>query len=324
MLTVRVALSVAAASGANAAAAQDIGELSLISAAQDCRVGEVADLIRQGVNLNAINSGGYTPLMMAAGNGCTEAVRLLLQGGADTGIRHPSFGDAAAQARLHRQDAVVALIEAAARQPQSQAAPPAPRAHAPAPNGARPAAAPRGGTDGHGWPRLGAYSAGSEVLYSGTAGKTWDRGRIRNIDPAYGYNIEGVTGSTDAYFVVAPEREQFWTGWFAGDWRVSVPMATGTVTDGRNLYRTVTGGMRLPPLRIDADGSYAWRVQQGGGERLIRGRWIPNPDGPGIILQDAEHGADWLVYNNTRTGSELGDTVILSAEGHTYYDGSRL
>ena len=204
--------------------------------------------------------------------------------------------------------------------PPGAAPTPAP-APAPQPPAAQPPAA---SADARGWPRLGAYAVGQPVLYSGTAGKTWDRGVVKSIDPQYGYNIEGVTGSTDAYFVVAPQREPFWTGWFVGDWRISVPMAMGTVTDGRNLYRVVTGGMRLPPLRINADGSYSWRVQEGQGETLVQGRWEPNPSGPGVILKAAEKGADWLVYNNSRTGSTQGETIILSSDCCTYQDGSRL
>ncbi len=43
-----------------------------------------------------------------------------------------------------------------------------------------------------------------------------------------------------------------------------------------------------------------------------------------MILRSGEHGADWLVYNNSRTGGSLGETVILSSEGHSHYDGSRI
>ena len=82
--------------------------------------------------------------------------------------------------------------------------------------------------------------------------------------------------------------------------------------------------MRLPPLRINADGSYTWRVQQGGAEKLLKGRWVPSPAGPGVLLKDGDQGADWLVYNNSRTGSTLGETIILSSDCCSHYDGSRL
>jgi hypothetical protein len=82
--------------------------------------------------------------------------------------------------------------------------------------------------------------------------------------------------------------------------------------------------MRLPPLRVNADGSYSWRVEKNGRETLIKGRWIPNPKNPGIILQNGENGVDWTMYNNTDVGSQLGDTMILNNPKYTYYDGARL
>ena len=312
----RIGLAAAALAFSAGVSAQNIEDMQLSAAARECRPQEVADLIAQGVDVNAANSGGYTPLMMAATYGCEEAARLLLEAGADVTIKHPSFGDAAALAKMNRYPKLQAMIEgkgAGARQPPQQQA---------QQTAAPPTAPATKGTNA--WPRSGHYQVGQEVLFSGTAGKTWDRGVIKSIDPVYGYNIDGWTGSYDPFFVVATEREPFWTGYFVGDWKVSVPMAMGAVTDGRYVSRTVTGGMRLPPLRINADGTYSWRVQQAKGEQLVRGRWEANPEGPGVILKAAEKGADWLVYNNSRTGSTLGETVILSSECCTYYDGSRL
>lgn len=307
------------------AAAQDLGEMQLSAAARECRPAEVSEMIAKGVDVNSTNSGGYTPLMLAAGEGCAEAVRLLLEAGADATIRHPTFGDAAAQAKMHRQAKTVALIEAATAGPPAEPAPadaaPAPEAP-PAPQPTAPQAAATGAAN---WPELGAYQVGQAVLWSGTGGKTWQRDVIKALDPQYGYSfVNGPSGSYDRYKVVAPQREPFWTGYFVGDWRVSVPMAMGLVTDGRHVYRTVSGGMRLPPLRINADGTYSWRVQEGQGEKLVTGRWEPNPEGPGVILKNAERGADWLVYNNTDAQSAAGESIILSSDCCTHYDGRRI
>jgi len=308
----------------SSAVAQTAAESALSDAAAHCRTAEVERLIGAGTDLNGVNSGGFTPLMRAAGEGCAEVVRLLLNAGADPSIRHPSFGDAADQARLHRQTVAETMVRAAAAGSSVGAAatPQAPAAVSPAPADVPIVASGAGARE---WPRIGAYRVGERVLYSGDGGKNWRPAVIRAVDPTYGYSfIDGPSGSYSNYFVVAPQREPFWTNYFVGDWRVSVPMAMGAVTDGRYVYRTVSGGMRLPPLRITADGTYAWRVQQGNGERVIRGRWDPNPNGPGVILRNAERGADWLVYNNTDALSSLGETVILSSECCTHYDGSRL
>lgn len=313
-------LTVAAAAWSLSASAQSAATGQLTAAAQDCRAGEVADLLGRGADVEAKNTGGYTPLMLAAGNGCKEVVRLLLERGADVAVKHPTFGDAAAQAKMHQHLEVQAMIEGKSRQ-QVGLAGPAPGGAADSPPSEVPVARAGGSAT---WPKLGRYAIGQRVLYSGSGGKTWSEGIIKSIDDRYGYNIEGVTGSSDPYFVVGTKREPFWTGYFVGDWKVSVPVAIGAVTDGTYVYRTVSGGMRLPPLRINADGSYTWRVQEGKGERLIRGRWTPNPSGPGVILQGGERGADWLVYNNSNTGSQLGETVILSSDCCSHYDGSRL
>lgn len=312
---------VAISTAANAQLGRD--EAALINAAQDCRVDEARQLIQRGTDLNGANSGGYTPLMMAANYGCTEVAEMLITAGADATARHPDFGTAADMAKMNRYAKIEALLADSGANSGLQIAQ---RAKASASSvSAKPQAPAQMRAKGSkAWPALGAYRVGQEVLFSGTAGKTWDRGTIKSFDPVYGYNIEGWTGSYDPFFVVGTEREPFWTEYFVGDWRVSVPMAMGSVTDGTYVYRTVSGGLRLPPLRISADGSYSWRVQQGSGERVIKGRWIPSPDGPGVILQNADRGAHWLVYNNSRTRSSLGETVILASECCTYYDGVRL
>lgn len=328
-----LAAALALSAAAFPAASQSIDEMTLSAAARECRPAEVSAMTQKGVDVNSTNSGGYTPLMLAAGEGCAEAVRLLLEAGADATISHASFGDAAAQAKMHRQARTLALLEAAAAGPAAAPTPTAPpAAPGPAPEIAAPEAAPEQvgpvaaqGGGATAWPQLGAYGVGQTVLWSGTAGKTWQRDVVKALDPTYGYSfVGGPSGSYDRFRVVAPQREPFWTGWFVGDWRVSVPMAMGLVTDGRNLYRTVSGGLRLPPLRINADGTYSWRVQEGSGEKLINGRWEPNPQGPGVILKNAEKGADWLVYNNTDAQSALGETVILASDCCTHYDGSRI
>ncbi|GGD99982.1 hypothetical protein GCM10011515_19730 [Tsuneonella deserti] len=310
--------------GAGPVAAQDVVEMQLSAAARECRPSEVSALLAKGADVNSVNSGGYTPLMLAAGEGCIEAVKLLIAAGADTGAAHPTFGTATAQAKMNRQAKVLALLEGGVRSGPTPATPPS----APPTEKTNSGATAREANFAAGssrWPAIGHYQVGQNVIYSGSGGKTWDRGVIKDIDPKYGYSIvDGPSGSYSNYFVVAPEREPFWTSYFVGDWRISVPVATGLLTDGRNVYRTVSGGMRLPPLRISADGTYSWRVQTSSGARTIRGQWKPNPVAPGVILENGENDADWLVYNNTDALSTLGETIILSSDCCTHYDGSRL
>src|SRR5690606_19292208 len=132
--------------------------------------------------------------------------RLLIEAGADTSLRHPTFGTALELARMNRYAAIEALLEAGGAFDPAAAGPEpvAPEFAAPifeptAPEQAEDTIEPTGPqagapAGGRAWPLLGVYRPGQEVLYSGTAGKTWQRGTIRSIDPVYGYNIEGVTG----------------------------------------------------------------------------------------------------------------------------------
>ena len=316
---------------APAALAQNLAEMQLHAAARECRPGEIAQLLDRGTDINAQGSGGHTALAYAVSNGCTEGVRLLLARGADRTIKDDSGFDPAYLAKINNYRAIMTMLAAPQPAPGAPAAPAVVAAPAaPAPEPARvpvvapPAPAPVAPVGARGWPKLGHYQVGRQVLYSGSGGKTWNPATIKSIDPTYGYNFPEVSGSSDPYFVVGTAREPFWTGWFVGDWKVSVPMAMNTMTDGRYVYRVVSGGMRLPPLRIAADGTYTWRYAATGGEKLLRGRWEPNPNGPGVILKNAAEGADWLVYNNSRTGSTLGETVILSSDCCSHYDGVRL
>ncbi len=71
--------------------------------------GEVQRLIQAGADANAADSGGFTPLMLAAGQGNAEIVRALLRAGADADVA--------------RVDGVTALLDAcAAGQPEALAA----------------------------------------------------------------------------------------------------------------------------------------------------------------------------------------------------------
>jgi hypothetical protein len=99
--------------------------------------------------------------------------------------------------------------------------------------------------------------------------------------------------------VVGVTRQPFWTQFFVGDWELNTGMAMFERTEGRDVYRIVNGGMSLPPLRINADGTYAWRISQGGRETLLRGQWAARQDAPGIVLLKGDRGTDWAVWFNS-------------------------
>ncbi|HET7322298.1 MAG TPA: hypothetical protein VFI96_07385, partial [Longimicrobiaceae bacterium] len=201
-----------------------------------------------------------------------------------------------------------------------------------APAAAEEAATPR--AESLPWAAFGRFEVGDEVLVR-SSGARWSRATVQEVGKPgeFSENMyltresNGLQDWTWYTNVAAPEREPFWTGFFVGDWEVSVPVAMNTKAIGNDLYRVVSGGMRLPPLRVNADGTYAWRVEENGEEKIIRGQWSPREDAPGIILRQADQGADWEMYNATDASvlKIFGRTEIhLSAECCTYQDGMRI
>ncbi|HEU4630878.1 MAG TPA: hypothetical protein VFS08_14100 [Gemmatimonadaceae bacterium] len=183
------------------------------------------------------------------------------------------------------------------------------------------------------WPTTGAFQVGDSIRYR-AAGTLWYDGVVAKVGPdpqspgstAESYLIEG-QGWYDYQHVAGRKREPYWTGFFVGDWEVSVPVAMNTKVIDSDLYRVVSGGMRLPPLRVNPDGTYLWRVLENGGERVIRGRWEPRADAPGIILRAGEQGADWELYNSTDRSARrtFGRTQIyLTAECCTAQTAQRI
>lgn len=284
--------------GPGAARAQ--GDDALTQAARAGDVAAVRRLVAGGVPVDTRFYGGHTALMSAAAYGEVEVVRYLLAQGADPTLRDDEGRTALDRARDNGESAAVAVLQAA----RGGAAPVArDGGTGGTPRPGTPQAAPRPGGQVP-WPAMGRFRPGDEVLYR-TAGNLWSRGVVEQVGP----DPDAVVGTTDGMYRIRGEgwyhhhavagvrREPFWTGFFVGDWEVSVPAAMTTQVRGRDVYRVVSGGMRLPPLRIDADGTYTWRVLTGGGEKVVRGRWVAREDAPGVVLLDADQGADWRAYN---------------------------
>lgn len=94
-------------------------------------------------------------------------------------------------------------------------------------------------------------------------------------------------------------------------------MAMNTTVSGSTETTEYSYAAAMEALRVNADGPYQWRTRD---RRIVRGRWVPAPDGPGIVLKAAYRGRDWTlrnqtnaVYENTRgieTASLLADGEI--------------
>jgi uncharacterized protein len=85
----------------------------LMKAVKNNDVPGIRNLIRQGTDINELDTGGDSPLIMAAYLGHTEILRLLLEAGADVSALDPGMKATALHAAAYagRTDAARLLIE---------------------------------------------------------------------------------------------------------------------------------------------------------------------------------------------------------------------
>ena len=86
---------------------------ALMQAVKNKDAGRVKELIRQGVNVSELDANGDAPLVMAAYEGLTNIVRLLLEAGADVTAVDPGMKATALHAAAYagRTEAARLLIE---------------------------------------------------------------------------------------------------------------------------------------------------------------------------------------------------------------------
>lgn len=113
---------------------------------------------------------------------------------------------------------------------------------------------------------------------------------------------------------------------FIGKWEVRIIGTVTTTTKNNETYRNFSGGMKLPPLEIKADGTYNWWISN---QKVIRGKWIPREGVRGITLLKALEGKDYTIYEKTEgfattkdTRDEIGLHHLPSSTG--YYHAYRL
>jgi ankyrin repeat protein len=85
----------------------------LMKAVQNNDAARVKKLIAQGVNINELDQGGDAPLIIAAYNGYSEIVRLLLEAGADVTVVDPGMKATALHAAAYagRTEAAKLLVQ---------------------------------------------------------------------------------------------------------------------------------------------------------------------------------------------------------------------
>ncbi len=183
-----------------------------------------------------------------------------------------------------------------------------------------------------------AYKAGDKVLMSRDRGKTWEPGTIKEVstnkrliaDGISPYLVENTAKTAQDYldlnFITSFSRQAWWTNFFVGDWKLNLPIAATERIIDRDVYQVISGGDRLPPIRINANGTYSWVIDK---KKIIKGRWIKNADAPGITLLNGYRGANWIVYNTTDNNNRKiykTDYIIIADQKGNYisYHGFRI
>ncbi|MDQ3276735.1 MAG: hypothetical protein M3Q06_00305 [Bacteroidota bacterium] len=140
----------------------------------------------------------------------------------------------------------------------------------------------------------GEFKVGDTVLYSQTS--IWSKGVIKSYDPVNRrYTLQDVYVGIPCY-AVAKWGQAYSNNFFIGQWNVYVSGANYTTINDGKVFDNVSGGMKLFPLLINKNGTYAWRVSVG---KTLNGRWKPREDAPGIIILNGIDGKDWTVYETT-------------------------
>ncbi|MEJ7611422.1 MAG: ankyrin repeat domain-containing protein [Ferruginibacter sp.] len=174
------------------------------------------------------------------------------------------------------------------------------------------------------------YKAGDQVLHSRDRGKTWEPGTIKEVstntrliaDGISPYLVENAAKTSQNYldlnFITTFTRQPSWTGFFTGDWNLHSPIAATERIIDRDVYQIISGGDRLPPIRINANGTYSWVIDK---KKVIKGRWTENKDAPGIILLKGYRAVNWLVYNTSDSNNRKifkTDYIIIADQNGNY------
>ena len=83
---------------------------ALMNAVKNNNVALVGELIKQGINVNELDVNKDAPLIIAAYNGYTEIVKLLLESGADVSVVDPGMKATALHAAAYAGNAEVAKL----------------------------------------------------------------------------------------------------------------------------------------------------------------------------------------------------------------------
>lgn len=268
------------------------GNTALAQAIQYKKVSMVAFLLKKGAKTDNVNEEGLTALQFAEKTG-DQAIISLLRGKAQ---QQKETGS-------QTSDATIEIKPTGTESSQSHAGTKTDSYH---------------------------YRVGQKVLHSRDKGKTWEPGTVKAISTSKELIASGISpylienekqtvqNYLDTSFITTLIRQPYWTSFFFGDWDLYLPITAVDRKIDRDPYTVISGGQKLPPLRINSNGTYTWVINK---NKVVHGVWENNTNAPGIILKSGDRSDNWLMYNstdNTNRGIYKSDYIILTSQSEKY------
>ncbi len=283
---------------------------------------EVQSIVEGGGDVNwQMESSGLTPLMAASSGGYVEVVKFLLSKGAEANRKDSNGRTALDRAKLVGAKDIVAVLAGLTKAPANII--PANKDS----KDSTPLPAPvKPGKDSstviinnkyvkNDWAPFGTYAVGQKVkFFIGS----WKEGTVIEVGIGGNYSIKNVAPKERKYLIAregAPNwndwadwgsvtglnRENYWTNFFIGEWRLGETMAVNTRTNGAYQRDEYSFHSATEALVVNKDKTYRWKTMD---KKIITGKWKAAEDGAGIILLNGYRGLDWVLRNETNAAEE--------------------
>lgn len=116
-----------------------------------------------------------------------------------------------------------------------------------------------------------------------------------------------------------------------GAWKMFKPGSSNTVVQGNTVYREYGLGAKVPPLRINADGTYVWYDEFN--QPPVKGTWTPDAKiegakywtnfANGVVIKDSK-GGQWKVYRWKLEGDNEDRITVKTLCAGAALDGTRI
>jgi hypothetical protein len=116
-----------------------------------------------------------------------------------------------------------------------------------------------------------------------------------------------------------------------GGWKMFTSSYPNTVVSGNTVYREYGMGASVPPLRINADGTYVWYDEYN--KPPVKGRWTPDAKiegakfwaafADGVVIKDSK-GTEWKVYRWKPAGDNTDRITAKTICANKTADGTRI